>query len=102
SRWPCRVRGREHSWSTPGYQLNFSPTRATRGGVIADGNSQALPDVVVSACGSLALKMLYTSKNALNRVPSMRTIFSLRRSNRVRFGVRSAPTGSVLIVTAEL
>jgi hypothetical protein len=34
------------------------PTRATRGGVIADGNSHALPDVVVSVCGSLALKML--------------------------------------------
>src|SRR5439155_8749187 len=83
------------------HQLNLSPMRATRGGVIADGNIHALPDVVVSACGSFELKMLYRSKNALNRVCATRRTFSLRTSNRVRFGVRSPPTGSALIVTAD-
>jgi hypothetical protein len=33
-----------------------------RGAVMADGNIQAVPEVVVSVCGSFALKMLYTSK----------------------------------------
>src|SRR4030095_2652874 len=40
------------------HQASFSPTRATRGAVMAAGNSHALPDVVVSVCGSFALNRL--------------------------------------------
>lgn len=40
------------------YQSSFTPTRAMRGGVIADGRRNDAPEFVAKACAGFALKML--------------------------------------------
>ena len=80
------------------YHCSRAPIRRTRGAVIAVGRSHEPPEVVVSVCAALVLKMLYTSKNPMTRTALMRNVFSVRTSTSVMSGVRLAAIGSALMV----
>ena len=73
-----------------GYHSRRAPIRRMRGPVIAVGRSHDAPELVVSVCSALVLKMLYTSKNPMTRARPTRNAFSVRRSTSVMLGVRLA------------